>query len=517
MRSGTRWFIGFILSGVFYTTGVWALEFDDIVDKARDKAEAAYQPPPEVPEFLRDLSYRAYQSIRFNPEASLWRDGRSRFQVMMVPPGSYYTHTVKLHEVDANGVEPIPFDKSAFSVPDPELEKRIPADLGYSGFKLTYPMGDGSEQNQFLVFAGASYFRGVGAENRFGLSARGIAIDTGLPSGEEVPSFVEFWLERPGAGSDRIRVYGLLDGPSVTGAYRFDVQPGSATRIDVTAELFYRNQVEQPGLAPLTSMFYYGENTAQPLGEWRPQVHDSDGLLIHDRGTGEWLWRPLVNPSRLRLSYLQVNHLGGFGLMQRDTAFHEFEDAEARYDRRPSAWVSPRQGWSDGEVVLVEIPTDSEINDNIVAFWKPKDPVQKGEHRKLTYSLRFGGNEIAEQDSGRAVQTFVGGGNRVGGGNVEDAYRIIVDFSGGPLDNLEPDAAVVSKVSEGSGNAEAVEIIEHFVEYVEADDNWRLSMLVRPADEGAPVLRGQLMLDGKPLTETWTYSLAPNSGIGQGR
>lgn len=516
MRSGTRWLVGLVLPGLMYANGVGALEFGDVVEKARAKAEEQYQPVPRVPGFLRDLSYRAYQSIRFNPEAALWREGRSRFQVMMVPPGSYYTHTVKLNEVDADGVKPIPFDKSGFSFPDAELAKRIPADLGYSGFKLTYPMGGGKEQNQFLVFAGASYFRGVGAENQFGLSARGIAIDTGLPSGEEVPSFVEFWLERPGGGSDRMRVYGLLDGPSVTGAYRFDIHPGATTRIDVTAELFYRNPVEQPGMAPLTSMFYYGENTVRPPGEWRPQVHDSDGLLIHDEGAGEWLWRPLVNPSRLRLSYLQVNRLSGFGLIQRDTDFHQFEDAEARYDQRPSAWVAPRQGWSDGEVVLVEIPTDSETNDNIVAFWKPKEPAQEGDHRKLAYSIHFGNDNVSGQDTGRALQTFVGDGNRAGGGNEEGAYRIIVDFAGGPLENLKPGAAVVSHVSEGSGNGDAVDIIEHFVEYVEADGNWRLSMLVRPVGEGDPVLRGRLTLDSEPLTETWTYSLGPDSGLGQG-
>lgn len=517
MHSGTRWLIALVLPGLLYANGAWALEFKDIVDKAKAKAEGEYQPAPEVPGFLRGLDYRTYQSIRFDPQASLWRGGRSRFQVRMVPPGSYYAHTVKLNEVDADGVKPIPFDKSGFSFPDPELAKRVPADLGYAGFKLTYPMGGGKEQEQFLVFAGASYFRGVGADNRFGLSARGIAIDTGLPSGEEVPSFVEFWLERPGGGSDRMRVYGLLDGPSVTGAYRFDIRPGATTRIDVTAELFYRNPVEQTGLAPLTSMFYYGENTDRPDGEWRPQVHDSDGLLIHDQGAGEWLWRPLVNPSRLRLSYLQVNRLVGFGLMQRDTDFHQFEDTEARYDQRPSAWVAPRQGWSDGEVVLVEIPTDAETNDNIVAFWKPKEPVQAGDSRKLAYSIHFGGDNVSGQDTGRALQTFVGDGSRPKGGNEQGIYRIIVDFAGGPLDDLEPDAAVVSHVSEGSGHSEAIEIIEHFVEYVEADGSWRLSMLVRPVAKGNPVLRGQLMLDDKPLTETWTYSLGPNSGLGQGQ
>lgn len=507
MRSGTGFLTLLVLPCLLYTASAQAFEFGEVVEKARALAESNYEPPPEAPGFLRELDYQNYQAIRFNPEASLWREGRSRFQVMMVPPGNFYSHTVQLNEIDADGVKPIPFDKSAFTYPSSDLAKRVPANLGHAGFKLSYPLDRGAEQNQFLVFAGASYFRGVGADNRFGLSARGIALNTGLPSGEEFPSFVEFWLERPGGGSNRMRVYGLLNGPSVAGAYRFDIQPGPVTRIDVTAELFFRKAVRQPGIAPLTSMFYYGENTKRPVGEWRPQVHDSDGLLVHDQGTGEWLWRPLVNPSRLSLSYLQVKRLGGFGLIQRDTAFHDFEDAEARYDLRPSAWISPRQGWSDGEVVLVEIPTNSETNDNIVAFWQPGEDSGAGAHHQFAYTLGLGGRDVAGQDIGQAVKTFVGDGNRVGGGNVEGAYRLIVDFAGGPLETLKPDAAVISEVSEGSGSG-GVEIIEHYVEFIEADKNWRLSMLVRPDNGTNSVLRGQLLLNDEPVTEVWTYSLA---------
>lgn len=515
MHSGIRLLPLLLLPCFFYAVPAQAFEFGEVVDRARELADGKYQPPPEVPGFLRDLDYRDYQAIRFDPEASLWREGLSKFRVMMVPPGNYYTHTVKLNEIDASGVRPIAFDKGAYSFPNEDLAKRVPANLGHAGFKLTYPLSEGTEQNQFLVFAGASYLRGVGADNRFGLSARGIAVDTGLPSGEEMPSFVEFWIERPGGGSGRTRVYGLLDGPSVAGAYRFDIRPGDATRIDVTAELFFRNGVDQLGIAPLTSMFYYGENTTRPAGEWRPQVHDSDGLLVHDKGNEEWLWRPLVNPSRLSLSYLQVERLGGFGLIQRDTNFHQFEDAEARYDLRPSAWVSPAKGWTDGEVVLVEIPTDSETNDNIVAFWKPGEAVSEGDHRTFAYTLSFGGKGVAGQDTGRVVKTFVGDGNRTGGGDAENAYRIIVDFAGGPLAELKPDAVVVSKVSEGGGSEEA-EIIEHFVEYIAANKNWRLSMLVRPGRGDNPVFRGQLMLDDEPLTEVWTYSLSEAVRNGQG-
>ncbi|MEX2474892.1 glucan biosynthesis protein G [Marinobacter sp.] len=512
MRSGTRLLTGLLLPWLLNAFQAGAFEFEEVVEKARALANAEYEPPPDVPGFLKDLNYEAHQGIRFNPEASLWRGSGSLFQVMLVPPGNYYSHTVKLNGIDNNGVHAIAFDKSAYSFPSSDFAKRVPADLGHAGFKLTYPLLDANEQNQFLVFAGASYFRGVGAGNRFGLSARGIALNTGLPSGEEFPSFVEFWLERPGVGGNRMRVYGLLSGPSVAGAYRFDIQPGAITRMDVTAELFFRNGMKQPGFAPLTSMFYYGENTVRPIGEWRPQVHDSDGLLIHDQGTGEWLWRPLLNPSRLSLSYLQVKQLGGFGLIQRNTEFHQFEDAEARYDLRPSAWVSMRQRWSDGEVVLVEIPTDSETNDNIVAFWKPREETSGGEQRSLAYALSFGGPDVADQDIGRVVHTFIGDGNRPGGGNAENAYRIIVDFAGGPLASIEPNAPVVSHVSKGGysggdsqGKGDDAEIIEHFVEFVEADNHWRLSMLVRPGSGGNPVFHGQLLLGDKPLTEVWSY------------
>uniref|UniRef100_UPI00356B419E glucan biosynthesis protein n=1 Tax=Marinobacter sp. TaxID=50741 RepID=UPI00356B419E len=247
-----------------------------------------------------------------------------------------------------------------------------------------------------------------------------------------------------------------------------------------------------------------------------PQVHDSDGLLIHDEGSGEWLWRPLVNPSRLTLGYLQVNRLGGFGLIQRDTAFHQFEDAEARYDLRPSAWIAPRKGWTDGEVVLVEIPTDSETNDNIVAFWKPGVDTSAGAHHQFAYTLSFGGHDVAGQDTGQVVNTYVGDGNRTGGGDAENAFRVIVDFAGGPLETLKSDAAVISKVSEASGS-EGAEIIEQYVEFIDADNQWRLSMLVRPGKGREPVLRGQLLLDDKPLTEVWTYPLFEASRAAQNR
>lgn len=509
IRSLTGYFLLALNATFLPLEGAVAFDFTDVVAKAQDLSTQAYQPPPEVPQFLRDLSYDQYQEVRFKPDESLWQEEPSRFQVMMVPPGTYYGHSVALNEIDGNEVREIPFDKTVFDYPNEEFAKRVPADLGYAGFKLTYPLRQADVQSQFLVFAGASYFRAVGKDNSFGISARGIAVDTGLRSGEEFPAFVEFWLERPAPDAESMVVYGLLDGRSITGAYRFEVFPGEETRVRINSRLFPRSDIALLGIAPLTSMFYYGENTIRPPGEWRPQVHDSDGLLLHDGASGEWLWRPLINPRTLRMSYLQTQNIRGFGLMQRDTDFADFEDMSARYENRPSAWVETVGDWGKGELVLVEIPTQSETNDNIVAFWRPAEDVKSGQEWAYDYTVAFGGPAVSGQPSATTVQTFIGDGNRVGGGAAEGAYRIIVDFAGGLLDTLDPTSSVVSEVS----GSEHVEVIEHFVEHLEPNGRWRLSMLVRPNPNEILDLRAFLSLGDKPLTETWTYELPAGEDV----
>lgn len=490
-------------------SGVWAFTFNDVVNQARTLSTSQYSAPEQVPQFLQDLSYSRYQSIQFRPESRIWRASDSPFQVMMMQPGSVYSHAVQLNIVDSEGVREIPFSKSDFSYPDEEFGKRIPADLGYSGFKLTYPLNNPDAADQFLVFAGASYFRGVGRGQVFGLSGRAVTVDTGLPSGEEFPAFTKFWLVRPGNDAEKMVVLGLLDGPSLTGAYRFTVSPGDNTVMDVDARLFYRNDVEQPGFAPLTSMFYYGENSRKPRGQWRPEVHDSDGLLIHDKATGEWLWRPLVNPEKLSLSYHNVERLAGFGLMQRDQHFKSYEDSEAFYESRPSAWVEPKGDWGSGQVALIEIPSKSEANDNIVAFWTPDEPARAGDAVKLSYSLHFGQPGVSQQPGGHTTATFIGGSE--GAVASENAYRFVIDFQDGALDSLASDAAVISNVSGGEG----VEVLEHFVQYVKAKDAWRLSVLAQSNPSESLTLRGFLSLDGEPLTETWTYELGADSALRQ--
>ncbi|WP_221627221.1 glucan biosynthesis protein G [Halopseudomonas xiamenensis] len=489
----------------------WAEPFDfqTVVDKAERLAGSDWQAPEQVPRFLQELSYHDYQGIRFKPESSLWREEGAAFNLMLIPPGLFYQHAVDIHIVDGDQAEPLSFDKNQFSYPNSEIEKLLPVDLGYAGFKLTFPFSAPDVQNQFLVFAGASYYRAVGRHNNFGLSGRGVAVNTGLPSGEEFPAFVEFWLEKPKADAKSFTFYGLLDGKSLAGAYQFEVTPGDETVLEVKSVLFPRQRIELAGVAPLTSMFYYGENTLRPDGEWRPEVHDSDGLLVHDGSSDEWLWRPLNNPAALSMDYFATQQLKGFGLLQRDTGFASYMDPEAHYGTRPSAWVEPSGDWGKGHVVLTQLPTPDETNDNIVAFWTPEGKLQDQQSYSYAYRVRFGNAELARNPMAQAVDSFLGDGTRIGGGNAKGAVRVIVDFAGGPLDKLAADAPVAGQVTA----LEEGELLEHFVEYIPALERWRLSMLVRPAANRPLSIRAFLHEGEQTLSETWTYQLMPDSDV----
>lgn len=486
--------------------------FGDVVTLAKKLAAKPYKPAPSIPAVLAGLDYDQYQQIRFRPEDSLWRPSNSNFQVMLIAPGEYYRHTVRIHTVAADGVHAVPFDKGDFTWPSQKLADAVPADLGYAGIKLTYPLNHPGVQDQFLVFAGASYFRAVARGERFGLSARGIAVDTGLPEGEEFPDFVDLWLVRPRPDAHALRLYALLNGASLAGAYRFVVFPGAPTRIEVRAVLFLRKDVRLLGLAPLTSMFFYGSNTPRPAGEWRPAVHDSGGLLIHS-GTGEWLWRPLINPPALQTDYFRADSLQGFGLLQRVTGFRAYQDAEARYDLRPSAWVEPHQDWGRGHVVLVEIPTDEETNDNIVAFWTPEEKARAGKRYDLDYTLTFGAPDIPAEPMARAQATFVGRGKPPPGSAAKSVYRAVVDFAGGPLAQLSSSAPVSAVVT----GVDGTQVLDQNVEWVAPLQRWRLSILAAPAPDGSLALRAFLKSSGNTLSETWSYALpAHNRLLGGG-
>lgn len=512
LRSVTAWSLTATLI-MGFSSPAFAFQLETVVDKARKLAQEPYKPPPQIPDFMRELSYDKYRDIRFDPKQALWSGSGSRFGVMLMVPGLFFTHPVKINVIDSTGVKPLAFNKGYFQSNDDALLKKLPANLGYAGFKLTFPINKAKVQDQFLSFAGASYFRGVGKGDNFGISARGAALDTGLMSGEEFPDFVEYWLERPAAGAGEMKIYALMDSKRLTGAYQFTIRPGDSTQLDVQAVLFTRDEIPLLGIAPLTSMFYYGENTSRPGGHWRPEVHDSDGLSIH-AGNDEWLWNPLLNPAALSTQSFLVNNVKGFGLMQRDRRFDHYQDPEARYDNRPSAWVRTKGDWGQGRIMLIQIPTNNETNDNIVAFWSPPKAVTGGQEMRFGYQLEFGGSGLdhdamAGGQLGYTVDTHIGRGDLVGGGNAAGSYRILVDFKGGKLDKLRADAPVGTAVSA----QESGEIIEQFVTYVAPSKVWRLSILARPAKDKPLALRAAIVQDEQPLTETWTYTLQQDNTI----
>ncbi len=356
-----------------------AFSFVDVKHKAEELASRPFEDPEgQVPDFLLNISYDQWRKIRFRPSESLWRKEGLPFEVQFFHPGLFYNRLVAVNVVDDGRAEKLTFSPSVFEYGDEEFASKVAGTpLDFAGFRIHYNLNTGKYKDEVAVFLGASYFRAVARDGQYGLSARGLAVDTALQSGEEFPYFREFWIEKPREDSDSITVHALLDSPSLAGAYTFTIIPGKETSMDTECVLFLRKDVQKLGIAPLTSMFLYGETENGRPGDYRPEVHDSDGLLIRT-DSGEWTWRPLANPGRLALIPFREENPAGFGLMQRDWVFDHYQDLEARYEKRPSLWIEPRGNWSPGWVELVEIPSELEIHDNMVASWVPGKTAEKG-------------------------------------------------------------------------------------------------------------------------------------------
>jgi periplasmic glucans biosynthesis protein len=470
---------------------------NDVVALAKKIAAETFVPPKPIPDFLRQLTYDQYRDIRFDPTQALWRE-QGNFRVEFIHPGLFYTYAVAVNIVDLEGIHATSYSPKLFSFGQNKFGDKVPQDLGFAGFRITYPLRDKNTYNHVLVFAGASYFRSVGKDSVFGLSARGLAIDAALPSGEEFPFFREFWLIRPAKNAREIKILALLDSQRVTGAYEFVLRPGERTIINVTAKLFSRQSINELGIAPLTSMFFYGETKPRPPGEWRPEVHDSDGLLIHG-SSGEWIWRPLANPERLQISYFDVENPRGFGLLQRDRNFHNYEDLETRHELRPNAWIVPVGDWGKGKVKLVEIPTPRETNDNIVAYWLPANSLHAGGSFDLAYKIYFHNSEPMTAPLARATAT------RVARGDKEGLRRIIVDFEGSKIKALPENGPIKAAITV----AQDGQLVQQSLYKNAATGGWRLAFQVAPP-QGKPLeLRALLYDEQTVLSETWTYQLAP--------
>ncbi len=484
-------------------------DFEQVVARARSLAAQPFRDPHgvDVPQWLLDLSYDEWRDIRFRSERSLWRGTDSPFEVQLFHAGLYYDRTLQIHEIDAAGVpRDLRFDPALFDYGKNRFAKRVPRDMGFAGFRVHYPLKNPRYKDEVIVFVGASYFRAVGRPHVYGLSARGLALDTAQPSGEEFPYFREVWLQRPAAGAAELTLFALLDSPRASGAYRFVVRPGESTVVDVELRVFLRAEVRVLGLAPLTSMYTFGENDPSPREDYRPEVHDSDGLMLHD-ATGEWLWRPLDNPRVLRVNSFRMQNPRGFGLVQRDRDFEHYQDLETRMELRPSVWIEPRGDWGAGAVELVRIATVEEITDNIVAYWKPERMPRPQELIALAYRMHWYSEDPARPPSGRAVATRRDRGNFYTVHASDDArgYRYLIDFEGARLAELAPEAALEAVVWAGPGGR----VVEQQLLKNPVNARWRLSFLVEPEGAQPVELRAFLRRGAETLSETWSYTLEP--------
>jgi glucans biosynthesis protein len=475
-----------------------AFGFDDVDRLAKDLASRP-QPKPSfvLPKFLKDLTYDQTRDIRFDPDHALWRADKLPFEIQFFHLGGYFDLPVRVHEIVGGQAREIVFDPKSFNYGANKLDPAQLQKLGFAGFRIHYPLNTPRYKDELAVFLGASYFRLLGKGQRYGASARGLALDTAERGGEEFPRFEQFWIEKPARNAKQLVLYALLESKRVTGAYKFVLKPGDETVAEVQSKLYFREAVGKVGVAPVTSMFMYGENQPGNGEGFRPEVHDSDGLSIAS-ANGEWIWRPLVNPKRLLTTSFTLPMVRGFGLMQRDRAFTSYEDLEARYELRPSLWVEPTSNWGAGRVELVQIPTPDETNDNIVAYWVPAEAPKAGS--ALAYSYKV----VALRNTDRRPATSWVAQSRRGRGYQplgDDVVKFNVDFEGPALSALPPGVDVDADLSLTNGVRQLLVVHPN-----EVRGGWRMVVQAKRIDKDKPMeLRAHLRRGDRTLSETWSY------------
>ncbi|MDM0030869.1 glucan biosynthesis protein D [Variovorax sp. J22P271] len=465
-------------------------------------------------EVLQRIDYDAQGKIRFDTRNALFRDGPGAFPVTFFHLGRLApvpVHVYLLEDARGDGfAREILYDPALFTMPADSPARQLPAGAGFAGFRLQESRlgnqaGRPWQDNDWVAFQGASYFRAIGELYQYGLSARGIALDAAVPDRpEEFPDFTRFYFEPPAPGSNAMTVYALLEGPSITGAYKFVMQRGKGVLMDIECRLFLRRDVARFGLAPLTSMYWYSE-TVKPTGiDWRPEVHDSDGLAMWN-GAGERIWRPLNNPSQTRATTFTDNNPKGFGLLQRDRSFDHYQDG-VYYEKRPSLWVEPIGAWGEGEIQLIEIATDDEIHDNVLACWVPKAPASAGSSVTLKYRLHWSAEEPFPSPLARCVATRMGRGGQPGRPRPAGVRKFMVEFAGKPLESLASGVKpeLVLTAARGKFSYVFAEAVPNGV-----PGHWRAQFDFTPEGGEAVDMRLFLKNGQQTLSETWLYQFQP--------
>lgn len=494
--------------------------WEGLIKEAQLMAKQPYQPAPQPNhEVLEQIDWEAHGKIHFKPENALFADGPGQYPIQFFHPGRFFQAPVQMFRLDKSLSETqahtiareILFDKHYFDMPPDSPAQHLGAKASYAGFRIQESrLGDQSkldwQHNDWVAFLGASYFRAIGDEYQYGLSARGITINVvDVSQPEEFPVFSRFYFEPPTKNSGTVIVYALLDGPSIAGAYRFTMTRGTNVVTEIEANLFLRKDVARFGIAPATSMYWFSDKDKVFQTDWRPEVHDSDGLALWT-GANEHIWRPLIDAKGINVSAFADLNPKGFGLMQRERHFDKYMDA-VHYERRPSLWIEPLEDWGEGSVQLVEQPTDEDIYDNVVAMWVPRAKATKGSSYRLRYRLHWMAQEPFKTNLARCMSTRIGRGGRPTQ-HPPGVHKFEVEFQGGALDQLTPGTIPEAIVTTTRGKISN--------SWAEAIPNgklgqWRVLFDLGALETGKEVVEIRLFLRSgqQTLSETWLYQYHP--------
>ena len=474
-----------------------AFDADTVPALARVLAAAPYAAPStDLPPWLAAIGYDEYRDLRFNPARALWRREGLPFQAQFFHRGFLFKQRVQLFTVAGGQATAVDYSPDLFTFRHAARRARNERELGFAGLRLHGPINRGDYFDEIAAFLGASYFRAVARGQVYGLSARGLALNTVQAAGEEFPVFRSFWMEQPAPGADSVVVHALLDSPSVAGAFRFVIRPGVETVFEVQSRLYPRVELRHAGIAPLTSMYQFGAIDRVGVDDYRPAVHDSEGLALWT-GAGEQVWRPLNNPALVQDSGFEDSSPRAFGLMQRQRKFSDYADSEAHYEKRPSAWVEPIGDWGKGAVHLIELPTADEYHDNIVAFWKPATPLAAGREHRFDYRLHWCNQHSWKPELATVANTMIGAA-------AQGRRRVIIDFAGDSLKGLGQDAGIAPDVWASTGK-----VSNAVAHAVEATGGWRIGFELDPAGAQAVELHARLARGTQSLSETWLYRWTP--------
>ncbi len=492
------------------------VNLDYVAKRAEERARKPFKSPRgSLPDNLKadQLDYDKYREIRFRRDQALWAADKLPFEIEFFHPGYLYQEPVRINEFSPNFVQPIRFVQDFYDYGKLHSLK-VPANTGYAGFRVLYPINNTNRFDELGAFLGASYYRLLGKGQRYGLSARGLALDCGESDRpEEFPIFTDWWLGKPQPNDKELHLFAILDSVSCAGAYEFRIRPGETTVAEVDVVIYMREPKKilevdpkrKPlltiGLAPMSSMFWFGENSERHFDDYRPEVHDSDGLLMRMEN-GETLWRPLINAPVMRHQVFAANNIRGFGLLQRDRDFSHYQDIFNLYHETPTVWVEPRGHWGDGDMHLLELSTQYEGLDNIAAFWDPKAKPAPLQPYRFSYTQYWTRENDMKLSPNKVLLTRIGADPRN-----QNWRQFVIDFNGPKLATFSDTNAPVAIASCSTNGV----IVENQLFHIPFNGDWRaiLKMEPKPGNQDPVDIRCTLKKGEEVVSETWTYHWSP--------